>query len=503
MLKNLRKLLNTNSSNQLIMEIKINTNGVNIEGVFYSARSITIILCDTKVNFLNLCSHKPLLADYVDYSTIIEEATNAPFASLEALVTYMNENFGHQGSNCNSVAVKAKLPLNSRIIKFGDSQIDRGDTQPSAVRSAYQNIGMTTFADIYSFNKFYTPIGGNKGVSGNTVDMMLARLDAALALNPKVVIIEAGTNSINSSTSVYVLNALRLITDAFIAIGAHVIMVTVLPRFSPNAFDAPTEAKRIEVVSGQRLMQSENLDVIDGEIVMDDPTLFADGLHTNSIGADVLGRLIAEKLNAISSEGRVSDIMYLSGSSVYNSNLFFAGTGGVFLGGASGVIATSYVLDGKNSGASIVGAVTNVEGRNVQDIILTGTYNGLNTAIELYHDFTTVVPVTGDVLEGFGDIEILTNHENVLGISFSFTALTSAFGTIGNGESLFVLDQFSNRLDTGVKYTLRAPVITVGSGIATRVRLYAKIVLKDGTSLPINAAIRVHRIGARKVPVGI
>jgi len=88
-------------------------------------------------------------------------------------------------------------------------------------------------------------------------------------------------------------------------------------------------------------------------------------------------------------------------------------------------------------------------------------------------------------------------------VVFTFTALTSTYSTIASGESLMVLDQFSNRMDSQVKYTLRAPVVVVGAGSATRMRVYAKIVLKDGVDQPINTTIRVHRIGARKVPANL
>jgi len=398
-------------------------------------------------------------------------------------------------------AAASLLPLNSRIVAMGDSLTASGIAVISPTRSSYQSRGYTTYAAIASDNRFYMPIGGNKGVSGNTTTDMINRLGAALALNPAIAIVLGGTNDLGTSaTSETIIYNLRRLHSGFIAVRAKVIAITILPRFGANIPTPANEIKRQEVNTWIRSQSSDDITVIDAETFMNDAAYYYDGLHLNSIGAAILGTAVAEILNSMSKAGRVADVLAVD--TAYNLNLYFAGTAGVKTNGATGVVANSYELDRGASGANVDGVVLSNAGIRTQQINITGTYTGANQLVSLKNNSTVNPPAIGDIMEAFAEYEFVTNDPNIVGVNVTYFVYTSTFSQLARADSLLALDQLSNTMTTGKIYTLRTPSVAIGNtGTPTRVAMELTILLKETTvATAINASLVIHKIGTRKVP---
>jgi lysophospholipase L1-like esterase len=398
-------------------------------------------------------------------------------------------------------ATVALLPLNSRIVAMGDSLTASGIAVISPTRSSYQSRGYTTYAAIKSDNKFYMPIDGNKGVSGNTTTDMVNRLGAALALNPAVAIVLGGTNDLGTSaTSETIINNLRRLHNGFIAVRARVIAITIFPRFGANAPTPANEIKRLEVNTWIRQQASDNLIVIDAETLMNDAGYYYDGLHLNSVGAAIMGGAVADILNGLIKAGKVSDVLAVDNA--YNLNLYFAGTTGVKTNGATGIVATSYELDRGSSGAAVEGVVLNENGLRSQQINITGTYTGTNQIVSLRNNSTVNPPLSGDIMEAFADFKFITNDPNIVGVNVTYFVYTSTFAQLARADSLLALDQISNTMSADKVYTLRTPSVAVGStGAPSRVAMEFTVLLREAAvATAINASLVVYKIGTRKVP---
>jgi lysophospholipase L1-like esterase len=394
-----------------------------------------------------------------------------------------------------------RLPLNSRIVAMGDSLTASGIAIISPTRSSYQSRGYTLYTAIKTGNKYYMPIDGNKGIAGNTTTDMINRLGAALALNPAVALVLGGTNDLGTSaTAETIINNLRRLHLGFLAVRSRVIAITILPRFGANAPAPANEVKRQEVNSWLRLQAGEDLFVIDAELFMNDANFYYDGLHLNSVGAAVLGGLVANILNDWIKPGKVSDALTVDNS--FNLNLYFAGSSGVKTNGATGLVATSYELDRGTSGATVDGVVLSDNGLRSQQINISGTYLGTTPSIALRNNSTVNPPVGGDILEGFSDFKILSNDPNIVGFNITYFVYTSAFVQLSRADSMLALDQLSNTLMSEKTYTLRTPPVAIGNaGAPSRVAMEFTVILKDATAATaINASIVVSRIGTRKVP---
>lgn len=471
----------------------------NINGVVYPVNSGTVTKTDTGIKFTYNSGQ------YVNQQTI-----NIPFAgttfngatvaNADALLALANSNFFRSGG-ADGIQGSGSLPLNSRVIGFGDS-ITGFWSSTLTNRENFQNRGYMLFANMKANNRYYKPIGGNQGVPGNTTAQMLARLDTALALNAKVMCGMGGTNDIIVSgiSSDTTINNLNIIFDAFTAAGTTVIWGTITPRFTPNALTPEQEAKRQAVNTWIKTKASAVFHVLDFDSLMNDASLYVDGLHPTSIGAKLQGDKYGEILAKLIRGGNV--IGDFRGTNAYNANLYFTGTNGTLSNGATGVVAASYELDRGTTGATVVGSIRNDSGILSQQIAVSGNYTGTNPYILLKENTTVSPPAAGDVIEGMAEVTIAVNHPNVVGINLNFNVYNASFQSLARGDAYLPLDQLSNQFEPNSKFVIRTPSVAVASTTAaTRVALEMSIVLKDQTvSTPIATTIIVHRIGARKVP---
>lgn len=128
----------------------------------------------------------------------------------------------------------------------------------------------------------------NHGVPGDTAARGLARLDAALAENPWLVIVELGGNDVlrripRENTE----RALRQVVERVLAAGAVPLLIEL---------DGPL----LGGVSGifDRLEDDYDVPVLDGVLgdILFDPKLKSDGIHPNAEGYRVLAEEVADEV---------------------------------------------------------------------------------------------------------------------------------------------------------------------------------------------------------------
>ncbi|MCF0043627.1 SGNH/GDSL hydrolase family protein [Dyadobacter fanqingshengii] len=389
------------------------------------------------------------------------------------------------------------LKVNSRIVIFGDSLI--AQTTGSATNyTAFQSTAFATYALLRINNSLFLPTNGNKGISGNTTTQMLARLGAAVSLNPALVIMDGGTNdAAGGASAATIISNLTYIHNAFKAIGAYVIIITIPPRFAPAALSPAAEIVRNTVNTFIKTLTSETTKAVNLDLVVNNAAFYADGLHFNPTGAYAASTPVTEALLDFIRPTNLADSFFADNS--FTANPIMAGSTGT-KNIATGTVATSWLLDASSAGgATVVGSKTMDNGLNQQVITISGSYTGNSKSVVLSQEFNTNGLAAGDVVEAFADIEILTTDSNILDFNMGVLVWTSGYVNLANAESILALDQIPSPLPAGGRYTFRTPPITIAAGVPAIVRQAVKVDLVDRASaIPIAASFKVHRIGVRK-----
>ena len=476
---------------------------VKIDGKRYPKSSLIPEVSGGK---LTIVSGNPILGmpvHVVPFGQVVNGATGQAFASEQALIDFIEAdgNFFNGGGD----GTGSQLPINSKVVILGDS-LTEGTSVTSGNAAVFKSRGFFTFAHLLSGSKLYLPMGGNLGVGGQKTSEMVVRLKPLLDLNPKLVIIEAGTNDVgNSVPYLTIIRNLRLMYDTCIAANAKVIAVTIFPRFGSPALTAPNEVIRKQVNDWIKSQASSDILVVDAEPFANNSSYYWDGLHLSSIGASVIGSLVASAINNIVKKtGSVSSLLTTDNS--YNPNLYFNGTGGAKLNGATGTVADSYWLRANDIGATVVGSIyTDSIGNRSQEITVSGSYSGNYKTIDVVLTTNSNMPSSGDLIEAIAEFEIVTNDPNIIGFTMNGQLLTADYQTtLLSISSLLAEDQLSNQLAVGRRYVTRTPPNTVQAGTVGNQSNQFQMILKNtATSTPINAKIRLHKMGLRKVPANL
>lgn len=434
-----------------------------------------------------------VLITAVPYGQIYDGSTSLPFASLAALQSYMTTNFFSSASGDTGV-FKKNLVNNSIMIPFGDShaayQIDTGNPY-------YDSWGYVTQFDLYSGGKLFEPI--NLGVAGNTTVQMIARLGALLAYKPALVLLNGGGNDIavSGSPAATIETNILYIVNAIQAIGANIILQTIPPRFSPNAFTAPQEVIRQAVNAYILSLVSPTLRVINWDTYVPTVGFYqSDGIHLTSQGAALVGLPNALAAQAWLNSPNIAS--QLTADNTLTTNLALTGTGGS-LNTATGVAATSWTLFNNNGhGTTVVGSKGAIGGLNQQIITISGTTTGTNT--RAYTGFSSSFAITslnpGDITESIIDFGLSGTLNNIAGISIG-TTYNGGSGYISDSESYFPIDGLASLLTAG-RYQYRGYPFIVPAGV-TSINLAVEIYYADGTTVPVSAIVTIYTAGIRKV----
>lgn len=405
--------------------------------------------------------------------------------------TDLLENSVFQGTTSSGVTL---IPNNSKIVQFGDSITAYGNNTGNPY---FDSWGFTTWMNIYTGGRLLLPSGGNKGVGGNTTVQMIARLGAALALNPAIVTFIGGTNDIAilGSPAATIQANIKTIVDAFTSINAIVVIGTILPRYGTSALTAPQEVIRQSVNAYILTLAGDKVKVVNNETNMTGAGLYqSDGLHPATNGAQILGANMANAIIGLLPTFRITDSV--AQDNALTTNIALTGTSGS-VNGATGQVATSYTLNASNSGgATVVGSKTSTGTYNQQVITISGNKTLTNKLIQFgTSSFATAALTTGSITNSFLDYEILTPLVNVKGIAIS-TNYNGAGGYLADSYSYFPIDAVVPSYPVG-RYQLRGYNFVAPASV-TNVDMFVTIFLNDG-SVAVSGSIKIWKAAVQKI----
>lgn len=373
------------------------------------------------------------------------------------------------------------LPLHSRIVFEGDS-ITAGSSGPQ----------FSAFAIMRSGGRFFQPAGWNQGVGGQTAAQMATQVASVTALNPKVVVLLAGTNDLSGTadSDATIFANIRTCINAYKAAGARVVNICVLPR-NDAVWDAGEETRRLAL--NERIRAQTDVKVVDVEATFNPTTMCDDGLHPNYRGAIHLGNAVGDVLSTMivptsvfTGYDGVGNFLVGSGD-----NPLLTGTTGVKSGtpAPTGEVATGWTLE-HNAGASIVIAAskTTLNGKTAQRIQVSGT-NATAGASVNFRNPVVYSGVAGEFWEMWWDFSLAAGAQGLRAISASTdTAMaTNAGATV----------HYPN--DVEVAGVLRPPMTTALAGADASVTMSGAMLFSAGA---VAADITWAGPYFRKVPAG-
>lgn len=288
------------------------------------------------------------------------------------------------------------LPTGAKVAAMGNSIIGYNNYTGSAVPAsdgacssyAYGAIAQALAADPrFNFDSWYDVTdptgrnisGANQGIFGDHLSWttngggIVGRLPALLARRPGVLILEGGTNTINSgdvtgdassASAAYVIAQLDKALKLARAAGVHCILPTITPRGDwPNGdprYQAILDVNTwIRAQAGRESVLGiwDSWDVLAPGGVLDPAAFFGDKIHPNHIGADRMATQGASPLlpmlQAAIAAGTTFDTNPATSNLLGVSNGNLAGTTGTKAGTAvTGTNATNTVVRGGASGAA-------------------------------------------------------------------------------------------------------------------------------------------------------
>ncbi len=394
-----------------------------------------------------------------------------------------------------------KLPPNSKIIYFGDSQTSFSYSgNGNAVQ--YQNFGYVSW--VMALSPAVTmPKGGILAVPGETTSQMVTRLSGITAFNAKMMVVLAGTNDpLYAIDSLTTTRNLRRVYDAGLAAGMRVFAVTILPRFAQNTYSADVERRRHWI--NNWIKSQADVTIVNAEDGLNDAMYFEDGLHTSPAGAYALGKLVANEINKLVEPCLPSSASASQLAVASNSNPLMSGNGGR-TSLASGTVATNWQLAGNfASTASVVGSKEADEnGREKQVITVSGNYTG-NTRRVSFNNYAAapIALSAGQVVEGIAEIDIPAALTNIKAVYLKIQAYGPEYAsTLADGNSMFPTSNRPFVMEPG-RYVLRTPPVTIDPGTVGQLTTQIVIEFNSTTTTdPVSMVMKVSSIGIRQLPL--
>jgi lysophospholipase L1-like esterase len=351
-----------------------------------------------------------------------------------------------------------------RAALFGDS-ITAANSVNGSDAKTYRHSGYFTAYNALAKNRIYLPVVNNKGVGGDSTDVMVGRLSDITALTFDACFFMGGTNDISGGEN---FNTIRneidqILNHITITLGKTAIVLTILPR--THSADAVNRKQKLNDLNafimaahGTREGRVISVNLYDSlDDGNDEPIVNAtyDGLHPTPYGAMLMGQDISSRLAPYYGDGGAVD--FSSGNLLANGTL--SGTGGT----GSGSIATGWTL-------SVSGpAVTATKDSSGYQKIET---NYTSNAGDNRFDFTQTITsgyANGDTIQALALVEV-ENVANIdelqLEISLGPDAVQTHWRSYGMGQSGYAIAE--NYLESG-EYLISTPPIALTSGSVTSI----------------------------------
>ncbi len=370
------------------------------------------------------------------------------------------------------------LPLHSKLVIIGHSIV-----------AARGFAGYGDWLLFHSRGRFFCkavgsnglgPTGWNQGVSGNTGDMVNARLQNVIDENPAEIIVDYGTNDIGAAglTGAQVLTRYATTYNTLRAAlpNARIRFCTILPRTAAG-WNQGMDDQRIIANNGIKA----NYSYIDMASVITNPaTQLSDGTHPNVSGAQPMGQLAA---TVLSGDIVTDDILY-SLPTAPAENLF---ANPFFTGGTTS--ATSWSFFQNTNGLTKAASKTTDGAYAAQKIVWSGTATS-NVADNFNQNVTPPGGLAGELYECWMEL-IVTRLTGMAGMAL-------AAGNNGGGYTAMSISSqdTSGGIVVPFRGVLRAPPSPlVSNGGALNMRLS----FLPANGAVVDAEVAFLRAGARKV----
>ena len=296
------------------------------------------------------------------------------------------------------------FPLDSRLAIAGDSIPTQALVRQQVITQ--------------SLGRYYLPLGFGKSVAGWTAAQTAADVANVTALSPDVVWLHVGTNDLagTADTPATIFGNIETCVNAYLAVGARVIVDCVMPRGAPNALTSEREADRLTLNTLIRGLASYQVVVLDLEDEFDPATDSYDGLHPNGIGGVILGGAVARQLNRWSLGGSILPL-YLDDSNLIKTagRHEFAGTAGSKGTGFTGEVGTGWGASSNGTDLTIECFKTTLNGAPAQGMTISGT-SGANSRNIILSSGVPYSGSAGQSYEAWAEFEIEAGSQNCYGV---------------------------------------------------------------------------------------
>jgi lysophospholipase L1-like esterase len=376
------------------------------------------------------------------------------------------------------------LGLHSRFVTEGDS-ITAGSNGPSWQQFFIAKTG----------GRYFLPYQYQQAVGGQTAQQMATQTGAVTALNPKVVSFLAGTNDLTglpTNTPALIAADIQTCIDAYVAAGAKVVIVKVLPRNDATWLGLSAARRNDRLVLNDLIAAkaSANVSVVDLESTFNPTTMCVDGLHPNYKGARVLGEGIASAALALIDTGSILPL-YSDASNMMvgaNRNPEMTGTTGSKSVGVTGTVPNLWAAESNDTANILVASsIVTLNGSNATRFVVSGTSSATGRLVNL-RNATAYSGVAGEQYEAWIEFSLAAGAQNLRAIYVSNDCGQSPNSTqtvLMPGDAL-----------SGV---LRVPVMTPLAGADTSNNLQLILLFAAGT---IAADVTWSKPYLRKVPAG-
>lgn len=387
-------------------------------------------------------------------------------------------------------------PQGIRFFPLGDSitYLDAGNLSDSplldpaaAYRGGAKSTGMFGWANAQLGHRL--KMAGNGGVPGDNTTQMLARLDAALAIPSDIMSVLGGANDFAQSfTAAQTIANLTSIYAKIRASGRRLLVLTTMSRSTMNTTAGYAYLATVNQFIKNYARTTPGVILADICSAMTDPatgvpyntgTFYtADGTHPNAIGAQAMGKVIADALRPFIP---ASDIFSSNNLDPLNlmKNACNTGTTGTVANGITGTPGTQWAFTATTTAVAAVSKVARTDGlpgawtrlvidpTNTAAIVASGACffgagyaqvgDTITTAIEVrttglvgvsnlnggsYHPSSQAAALAGAWQQGSGNVNdgtytlLVENHIILTGATYiqARVAITATGGTLDIGR---------------------------------------------------------------------
>lgn len=470
------------------MSIILSSKGVTIKDVFYPVANMLYTLTATTVNF-TLANFYPVSGD-VAFGSVTNEATGLAFASMAELKAFLTTSFLKASGSGASASL---IPIGAKTVVYGNSWA-QGTFTDLNNQNSYSSESYVAQLQTLIGHKLYLPTSANKGVGGERIDQILARINDVFALNPRVVISTLLENDINQ-TRVFknVRNYAITLFELLKSRGIVVITTTVCDTYIGTPFTQAQQTLRNSI--NEFVRNYPGIYVLDVDKAITKASQKRDSLHLNAEGAREVAKEGFKLLNPLFENLRTDFEYQILPTSVNNYDM----------NGSTSGRATGYTMPTTAAGAVVTCSKITVGTDQRQVITFSGNANAPNELVLEYSNDAQLpnIYALNDYVEGIAVIEVTQKLVGFRSVYPSLAVQGQSYvpvlgGVLGmrSTDNTTIFD-----VEPGIYTYKTAPYKITGAANPVQYQNKLNFMLVNAAgSVPISGQIIIHRLGSRRIP---